>query len=110
MIRHLIDEITEDELPGYTYLEALYFDIPTIASEWTSISDYLEFGGDKYCNGLVEYVLPYDLKSIRQAYYKICEVKSTNTNSIFERTSTDVGFEMNNIIEGLINTNIASLE
>jgi glycosyltransferase involved in cell wall biosynthesis len=91
------------ELPGYTYLEALYFNIPTIASEWTTIGDYLDFGGDKYCNGLVEYVLPHDIKGIRDAYFKIKDVRKKNANSIFERTSNDVGFEISELMNSSLN-------
>jgi glycosyltransferase involved in cell wall biosynthesis len=89
------------ELPGYTYLESLFFNVPTIASEWASISDYLEIGGDINCNGLIHYVKPYDIKSIRETYNKIKNLDIKNTNTIFNRTPYDLGLDMNKLLKNI---------
>jgi hypothetical protein len=51
------------ELPGFTYLESLKLGVPTIASSWTTINDYLQ--GD-CMDGLIQYSAPHDLKTIER--------------------------------------------
>ena len=86
------------ELPGYTYLESLALGVPTVVSEWTSLSDYLEYkGGDRTCNGLAKYCLPHDLRTIEQLTYDFIKKSPKRvkpTNAIFSRTDTDVAKDL----------------
>lgn len=83
------------ELPGYTYLESLRYNIPTVASSWASISEYLN--GDT--KGLISYATPYNLNEIKKAVVKMMEKEKTALElPIYRRTSLDVAQEIEELI------------
>ena len=86
------------ELPGFTYLESLFLGVPTIASSWTTIADYLE-GSDM--NGLIQYTEPHGLKRIEQLVVDALNKKIQLPGSlpaIFSRTPQKTAEEIINYI------------
>lgn len=85
------------ELPGYTYLESLRYGIPTLASRWASIPEYL--GDDPNLNELISYAIPYYLNDIRSKILELCEVSPVKLElPIYKRTPLDVGKELEELI------------
>lgn len=86
------------ELPGYTYLEALYLGCPVVGSVQTSCKEYLQYKrGDGYCGGLINYCVPYDINSVRDKIQQQVETNHKRVqpcNEIFKRTPKDVGNEI----------------
>jgi hypothetical protein len=85
------------EAPGYTYLEAAKIGVHTIASEWGTLRDYCEFGGNDPCMGdRFTYVCPYDLAQIERAVRENFgrAVDKNLEHPIFERTERDVGKDL----------------
>ena len=58
------------EMPGLTYLEAAHYNIPQVASSWTSIDEYFALGGSPTLDGRVEYVEPNNIRQIEEAVNK----------------------------------------
>jgi glycosyltransferase involved in cell wall biosynthesis len=90
------------ELPGYTYLEAVKYGIPTIASNWSSIKEY--FSDPKTNRYLlddrVEYVEPYDIDGIKKLILKKFGKKYPENPDmwIYKRTKKDVAKEILDLI------------
>lgn len=86
------------ELPGYTYLESAKLGTPTIASSWASVSDYFtdEKTGKSTLDNRIEYVLPYDLKTIEELAYKKLQERyhPYPSHPVFDRTSRDVAYDI----------------
>lgn len=86
------------ELPGYTYLEALYLGCPVVSSVWTSCKEYLQYKrGDGNVGGLINYCKPYDINDTRDKIEQQLNRKHKRvkpTNAIFTRTPLDVGSEI----------------
>ncbi|MBI2434938.1 MAG: hypothetical protein HYV26_18950, partial [Candidatus Hydrogenedentes bacterium] len=85
------------EAPGYTYLEAAYIGVHTVASEWGALADYCEFGGnDSRMRDRFTYVPPWHLPDLEAAVRKNFgrRVDPSYTHPIFDRTATDVGREI----------------
>lgn len=84
------------ELPGYTYLESLRYGIPTLASRWASIPEYL---GDTYLGELMNYATPYDLNEIQSNVESLLSVSKVKLDlPIYHRTSVDVAREIEELI------------
>lgn len=85
------------ELPGYTYLESLRYGVPTLASRWASIPEYL--GIDPLLNGAISYALPYDIKGIRSKTTQLLELPQQKLDlAIFKRTPLDVAQQIEELI------------
>ncbi len=55
------------ELPGYVYLEAAKLGTPTIATEWSTLSDYFtNEEGDYELDDRILYALPYDINALEK--------------------------------------------
>lgn len=86
------------ELPGYTYLESVYYNVPTLATEWASIKEYLGLEGGMRCKELVEYVVPYHVDEIRKKTIRLMDVKSERqVLPIFKRTNLEVAKELESL-------------
>lgn len=85
------------ETPGYTYLEAAKIGVPTVASEWGTLQDYCEFGGnDKFMGDRFTYVCPYNLPQLQQSVVQNFgrRVSKSFAHPIFDRTERDVGKDL----------------
>ena len=93
------------ELPGYTYLEALKYGIPTVASKWCSIYDYLDtFENDRTVNGLMDYITPYNINEIKNSVEKQLLIDPQDTNiNFFNRTIKELGKDILESIKKLVN-------
>lgn len=95
------------ELPGYTYLEALRYNRPSVVSEWTSIKDYANhFEGDRTIDGLFNYCYPYDVNSIESALHNALEKSEEVDNekkefNVLTRAKENLGKDINHILEDL---------
>lgn len=75
------------EQPGLTYFESAYFGIPTIASNWTTISDYFPSPEDDR----IEYADPHDIDRMTMLIQKKMGKKyPISKDPIFKRTSVDL--------------------
>jgi len=84
------------ELPGYTYLESLRYGIPTLASRWASIPEYL---GEANLGGLISYATPHDLNDIQNKVESLLDVAKVDLDlPIYRRTSMDVAREIEELI------------
>lgn len=90
------------ELPGLTYLEAAKLNVPTIASEWTTIRDYFidpltqEYNLDER----IVYAPPHHLHQITQLIPKQFGKKfSPLSHPIFQRTKIDVANDLMSALE-----------
>jgi hypothetical protein len=77
------------ELPGLTYFESVSQGVPTLASSWTTIEDY--FQGT--LNGLIEYVLPYELSKMKTLVEEKAG-KRFPKHAFSKRTKTDMAREI----------------
>ena len=89
------------EMPGLTYLEAAHYNIPQVASTWTSIDEYFALGGDKTLEGRVEYVDPDNLNEIEAATIKQFGRKfdTMDPHRALTRTNMDVANDILKVIQ-----------
>lgn len=89
------------ELPGLTYLEALHFNIPIIASQWTTLKDYLS------CPKTNEYLLddritfcrPHHIQDIETAIREnFGKTFSSKSFPNLKKTYEELGLEAANLI------------
>ncbi len=82
------------ELPGYTYLESAKLGVPTIASAWSTLPDYLD--GNPTLDGLIDYAIPYDLPHLKTLVEKKLSQKRAQPpcHPIFNRRAVDVARDL----------------
>ncbi len=84
------------ELPGYVYLEAAKLGTPTVATKWCTLKDYFTDvkTGSYTLDDRIEYVLPYDIKTIQTAIEtQMKKSFDSSDHPIFSRTQADVAKE-----------------
>ena len=89
------------ELPGLTYLEALKFNLPVIASSWTTLKDYLSdpVSGNYLLDERVTFCPPHHLKEIEKAVKdQFGKVFPDISLPILKKTSLELGKETSKLI------------
>lgn len=89
------------ECPGYTYLEAAKLSVPTVASSWSTLREYLtDERGEFAFNEGIEFVRPDDVEGLEQAVKKMFGKKFIRPDlPIFRRTDADVIKDMGVLID-----------
>lgn len=93
------------ELPGLTYLEALDFNIPIIASSWTTLKDYLldKKSGKYLLDDRVTFCKPHHLTDIENAIKTHFGKRLTPLKTpLFNKSSYDLGRETDDLIKKYI--------
>lgn len=81
------------ELPGYTYLEAASVNTYNIASNWTTISEYIKTKEN------ILYSKPYDFNKIKENTLQKINLKNNSNTVILNKTSSeDIGYSILNSI------------
>ena len=89
------------ECPGYTYLEAAKLAVPTVASSWSTLREYLsnDDGSFAFDEG-IKFVRPDDINGLAEAIKNMFGKKFTRPDlPIFKRTDDDVQREMGLLID-----------